>query len=106
MLYGIVPFKANNMTELQRQICKGQATFKDEISPEGISLLQGILEKDPARRFSITEILRHPWMQNIPIESKENDLPRVVVSVFTDLERAKINEDFAYYNMKADTAEG
>ena len=39
MLYGIVPFKANNMTELQRQICKGQATYKDEISPEGISLL-------------------------------------------------------------------
>ena len=101
MLYGIVPFKANNMTELQRQICKGQATFKDEISPEGISLLQGILEKDPSRRLSITEILRHPWMQNIPIESKD-DLQRVVVSVFTDLEKAKINEDFAYYNMKGD----
>jgi len=103
MLYGIVPFKANNMTDLQRQICKGQATYKDEISPEGISLLQGILEKDPNRRMSISEILRHPWMQNIPIESK-HDLPLVffVVSVFTDLEKAKTNEDFAYYNMKAD----
>ncbi len=70
MLYGTVPFKASNMTELQRQICKGQTTFKDEISPESIELLKGILEKDPKKRLSISEILRHPWMQNIPKNSK------------------------------------
>lgn len=32
MLYGTVPFKASNMTELQKQITKCQTTFKDEIS--------------------------------------------------------------------------
>jgi hypothetical protein len=47
MLYGTVPFKANNMTELQKQITKCQTTFKDEISGEAIALLKAILEKDP-----------------------------------------------------------
>jgi len=70
MLYGTVPFKASNMTELQRQICKGATTFKDEISPESINLLQAILEKDPKKRITIDQILRHPWMQNIPKNSK------------------------------------
>jgi serine/threonine protein kinase len=70
MLYGTVPFKASNMTELQRQICKGTTTFKDEISAESINLLQAILDKDPKKRISIDQILRHPWMQNIPKFSK------------------------------------
>ena len=70
MLYGTVPFKASNMTELQRQICKGNTTFKDEISAESINLLQAILDKDPKKRISIDQILRHPWMQNIPKFSK------------------------------------
>lgn len=72
MLYGTVPFKASNMTELQRQICKANTTYKDEISTEAINLLQGILEKDPLQRLSITEILRHPWMQNIQKHSKRH----------------------------------
>ena len=62
MLYGTVPFKASNMTELQKQITKCQTTFKDEISEEAISLLKGILERDPTKRLTTTEILRHPWM--------------------------------------------
>jgi serine/threonine protein kinase len=74
MLYGTVPFKASNMTELQRQICKGTTTFKDEISAESINLLQAILEKDPKKRISIDQILRHPWMQNIPKFSKHQSI--------------------------------
>lgn len=87
MLYGTVPFKASNMTELQRQICKAQTTFKDEISPESINLLQAILERDPKKRASITDILRHPWMQNIPNNSKllpTSLIKSSLVNVFTD----------------------
>lgn len=93
MLYGTVPFKAGNMTELQRQICRGQTSFKDEISPESISLLQGILEKNPQQRLSIAEILRHPWMQNIPKHSKPYSHPSIfdIVNVFTDQEKEKTN---------------
>lgn len=66
MLYGTVPFKASNMSELQKQIIKVQTTFKDEISSEAISLLKSILERDPSKRLSIPEILRHPWMKDVP----------------------------------------
>jgi len=52
MLYGSVPFKASNMTELQKQIIKCQTSFKDEISTEAISLLKGILERDPSKRLT------------------------------------------------------
>lgn len=74
MLYGTVPFKASNMSELQKQIIKVQTTFKDEISSEAISLLKSILERDPSKRLSIPEILRHPWMKDVPEK----------VTIFTD----------------------
>ncbi len=92
MLYGTVPFKANNMTELQKQITKCLTTFKEEISAEAISLLKGILEKDPSKRLKISEILKHPWMQDIPEK----------MSVFTEQEKEKVIQEFAYYNFKAD----
>lgn len=67
MLYGTVPFKASNMSELQKQITKGSPQFKEgEISNESLSLLKGILEKEPSKRLSINEILNHSWMQDIP----------------------------------------
>lgn len=103
MLYGTVPFKASNMTELQRQICKGTTSYKDEISPESINLLQAILEKNPLQRLSINEILRHPWMQNIPKNNKTTPSNIILlVNVFTDQEKEKTNQEFAYYNMKGD----
>jgi hypothetical protein len=39
MLYGTVPFKANNMSELQKLILKAKYTLKDEISEEAKDLL-------------------------------------------------------------------
>jgi serine/threonine protein kinase len=89
MLYGTVPFKASNMTELQKQITKCITTFKDEISPESIDLLKGILERDPQTRLSANEILKHPWMA---------DAGTTPIVVFTDQEKEKINSDFIYYN--------
>lgn len=96
MLYGTVPFKANNMTELQKQITKCLTTFKDEITPEAISLLKGILERDPSKRLKISEILKHPWMQDMPEK----------ISVFTEQEKEKVIQEFAYYNFKADPTDG
>ena len=52
--------------------------------------MKGILEKDPSKRMTISDILKHSWMQ---------DIPETVV-VFSNLEKEKINSEFAYYNMK------
>jgi serine/threonine protein kinase len=54
MLYGTVPFKANNMSELQKLILKAKYSLKEEgISEEAKSLLIGLLEKDPAKRLTV-----------------------------------------------------
>ena len=48
MLYGAVPFKASNMAELHKQVLEREPTYKDEeVSSEALSLLKGILDKDP-----------------------------------------------------------
>ena len=53
MLYGTVPFKANNMEELHRMIVKGKYTLKEDISKEARSILRGLLEVNPEKRLSI-----------------------------------------------------
>jgi len=39
MLYGTVPFKANNMSELQKLIMKAKYTLKEDVSEEARELL-------------------------------------------------------------------
>lgn len=89
MLYGTVPFKANNMQELQKQIINVKTTFKSEISEEAISLLKGILERDPLKRLTYKKILQHPWMSDVVGH----------MNLFTDLEKEKIKDEFDYYSM-------
>lgn len=53
MLYGTVPFKANNMQELQQTIKDGLYTLKEDISESARDLLKGILNVDPEKRFTV-----------------------------------------------------
>ena len=63
MLFGAVPFKASNMAELHKQVLERQPTYKEEeVSDEALSLLKGILEKDPSLRLTSDQILEHRWM--------------------------------------------
>lgn len=66
MLYGTVPFKAQSMLDLHKQVVKGEPDYK-EGSPEcvsslALSLLKSILEKDPLKRLKPEKVLEHPWM--------------------------------------------
>ena len=65
MLYGTVPFKAQNMSELQKLIIKAKYTLKDDISESARKLLYGLLEKDPNKRLSILQILNHEWLKDV-----------------------------------------
>lgn len=62
MLYGIVPFRANNMNELQKMIIKADYKLQDCISKEARDMLASLLEKDPVKRLTTRQILAHPWM--------------------------------------------
>lgn len=86
MLYGTVPFKANNMSELQKLIIKAKYTLKDDISEEARDLIHGILEKDPIKRFTITQILSHSWLQDVD----------ETLQLFTEQEKEYIKNEFTY----------
>ena len=71
MLYGTVPFKANNMSELQKMIIKAKYTLKDDISASARDLLSKLLEKDPTKRLTIPQILVHDWLKDVNEQIQE-----------------------------------
>ncbi len=85
MLYGTVPFKANNMSELQKMIIKAKFTLQDGISKEAKDLLRQLLERDPTQRITIPNILAHPWMKEA----------RDTVELFTNAEKNYMKYEFS-----------
>lgn len=86
MLYGTVPFKANNMNDLHKLIMKAKYTLKDDISEEARDLLKHLLERDPNVRYSCVDIMAHPWMQGIEDE----------MILFNEQEQQLIREEFTF----------
>ena len=65
MLYGTVPFKANNMSELHQLILKAKYSLKDdkvEISDDAKNLIRALLEPEPSKRLNIEQVKKHPWL--------------------------------------------
>ena len=65
LLYGTVPFKANNMSELHQLIMKAKYSLKDEkaeITDEAKSLIRALLEPDPNKRITMEQIQKHVWL--------------------------------------------
>jgi serine/threonine protein kinase len=86
MLYGSVPFKANNMEELHTMIMAGNYTLKEDISIEARDLLKGMLEKNPKKRLPVSKILKHDWFKDID----------KTLSIFNEQEKAQIRKEFTY----------
>jgi len=56
MLFGTVPFKANNMSELHAQILKAKYNMKEDkvlLSDEVKHLIRALLEVDVANRLTV-----------------------------------------------------
>jgi serine/threonine protein kinase len=101
MLYGIVPFRANNMAELQKMIIRADYKLQDCISKDARDILSGLLEKDPAKRLTTRQIMAHPWMQ----DAKDK------VELFTQAEKNYIRSEYTYtdksrFNRNNDTKSG
>jgi serine/threonine protein kinase len=67
MICGTVPFKAQSMHELHDLIINGRFDFPNSISSqlscEVKDLVCRMLIVNPKERISISEILKHPWIQ-------------------------------------------
>jgi len=74
MLFGTVPFKANNMQDLHAMIVKGKFSLKKKkVRPEELSrdlknLLRGLLEPEPSKRLTVRQIVNHPWVIDVSSE--------------------------------------
>ena len=102
MLSGTVPFKGNNLNELDDLIIKGKFNVINDISNDAKHLIKCLLEVDPKKRITINNILNHPWLINVDVTNNKN------YNLFTNAEKvllAKSNVDYRDINNKNDMVE-
>ena len=67
MLCGKVPFVGSNEEIVAKKICYADLEFDDDNwevrSKKVIDLIEKVLVKDPSKRISIDEFLKHPWFK-------------------------------------------
>lgn len=60
---GLYPFEGDNIYKLFENIGKGDYTIPGDCGPPLSDLLRGMLEYEPAKRFSIQQIRQHSWFR-------------------------------------------
>ncbi|CAM9299467.1 unnamed protein product [Ectocarpus sp. 12 AP-2014] len=66
MLAGFLPFEADSIEETFARIRAADFKRPPEISMSVWSLLQGLLEPNPRKRYTIADVRLHPWMDHQP----------------------------------------
>ncbi|KAK7325296.1 hypothetical protein VNO77_29456 [Canavalia gladiata] len=61
LLSGYLPFQGENVMRIYSKSFKADYAFPDWISPEAKSLISKLLVVDPEKRYSIPDIMNHPW---------------------------------------------
>ena len=73
LLMGNIPFKSQNLNELQGLIMSGNYKRIEGISKNGKDLLDKLLEINPNKRISADEALNHPWfLENNDIDDNKS----------------------------------
>lgn len=78
------------MNDLHKLIMKAKYTLKDDISEEARDLLKNLLERDPNIRYTVADIMAHPWMQEV-----EEDM-----TLFNEQEQQLIRDEFTFNNVE------
>ena len=92
MIYGNVPFKANQICDLNlvEQLNQEIEYKKDVCSAEAIDLMKQMLQKIPKQRATAQEVLCHPWFN----ETDEK------IDIFDEQELELIRKEFTYVVQK------
>ena len=109
MLSGTLPFnlknnesssiddESDNNIELQYSIINKEPKYIEKISDEARDLLKGILNKNPNKRFTIDQILNHPWLKNDEKNIKNNKK----YHLFTKAEMIMLSKTYIDYRNSA-----
>jgi len=62
MIHGKYPFEGKTIVDLNKEICESDPKYNSDLDKSLIELLQGILEKDPSKRLTISEIKKNKWV--------------------------------------------
>ena len=100
MLSGNVPFKGNNIKDLQYNIISGNFHMINDISNDAQNIIMRLLNVDPNKRITIDEILCHPWIVSLD-QCNFDDNGKI--SLFTKAEVALLRkENLDYRNCNKD----
>ncbi|CDW78202.1 protein kinase domain containing protein [Stylonychia lemnae] len=91
MLYGNVPFKANQMGDLNKMILDANIEYKDTASEEARDLMMRMLQKNPNKRLTAEEVLDHAWFDQVDEQ----------INIFDEQELDLIKKEFTYVCQKA-----
>ena len=92
LLMGNIPFKAQNLNELQGLIMSGNFKQVNGISKEANDLLNKLLDINPKTRITIDDALNHPW-----ISDNNNDSDDYKASLFTKAELILLSKNSVDY---------
>lgn len=82
MLTGFPPYdqasRADQRFELivQGRLVEQLKNWDINLSDEAGNLMQSMLQLNPRRRLTLTQVLRHPWVTNPDVQAPDPDEPR------------------------------
>ncbi|KAA8495405.1 CBL-interacting protein kinase 32 [Porphyridium purpureum] len=71
MVFGVLPFMANDMAGLYQQLLHGRVVFPRQAPMEVMDLILRLLERVPEHRLSMSEIKEHPWFLGTNVTDME-----------------------------------
>ena len=80
LLTGLPPFYSDNIKELFRNIKNGMLQFPKTVRPEAQDLMRKLMNKDPTKRPSISQVKHHVFFRDInwdDLEKKKVKPPRL-----------------------------
>ncbi|XP_049315117.1 serine/threonine-protein kinase BRSK2 isoform X3 [Bactrocera dorsalis] len=79
LLVGALPFDDDNLRQLLEKVKRGVFHIPHFVPPDCQSLLRGMIEVNPDRRLTLSEINRHPWVTAGGKGELELELPMMEV---------------------------
>lgn len=75
LLVGALPFDDDNLRNLLEKVKKGVFHIPHFVPADVQSLLRAMIEVDPAKRYSLADVFRHPWVAGTTRNEPELELP-------------------------------